>query len=43
MVGVTPMDYIAANAALSRLLAEAIYWTNSKPFWKYETFAHENM
>ena len=36
-VGVAPKDYAAAIAAVS---AEAIYWTRSKTFGKYESFTN---
>lgn len=35
-------DYVAAIAAVLQLPAEAIYWTNSKTFGKYESFTHHN-
>lgn len=34
-------DYVAAIAAVWQLPAEAIYWTNSKTFGKYESFTHK--
>ena len=43
MAQVVPKDYTAAAAAVSQLLAEAIYWTNFKTFGKHESFTHWNL
>ena len=39
-VRVAPEEY---TAAMLQLPAEAIYWTDSKTFGKYESFSHPNM